>query len=143
MHETLRRTYYWPSMASDIMFTVRTCPHCAKNRVRLIKHSNPMKLFAATTPLESVAMDLLGPLPPSKRGHRFILVMTDRFSKLTQVVAMKKTTAAMVAAEFCLHWVYKYGAPKETLTDNGPQFASKFLQETYQVLGISNAFTSA
>ena len=99
MHETLRRTYYWPSMASDIMFTVRTCPHCAKNRVRLIKHSNPMKLFPATTPLESVAMDLLGPLPPSKRGHRFILVMTDRFSKLTQVVAMKKTTAAMVARQ--------------------------------------------
>ena len=62
----------------------------------------------------------IGPLPPSKRGHRSILVMTDRFRKLTQVVAMKKTTVAMVAAEFCLHWVYKYGAPKETLTDNGP-----------------------
>ena len=36
MHETLRRTYYWPSMASDIMLTVRTCPHCAKNPTTII-----------------------------------------------------------------------------------------------------------
>ena len=142
MHETLRWTYYLPSIASDIMFTIRTYPLCAKNRVRLIKHPNPMNLFPATTPLESGEMDLLGPLPPSKRGHRFILVMTDRFSNLTQVVAMKKTIATMVAAEFCLHWMYKYGAPKETLTDNGPYFASKFLQEICQVFGISNAFIS-
>ena len=122
-------------MASEIMFNVWNCPQCAKNRVRLIKHSNPMKLFAAITPLESVTMYLLGPLPPFKCGQRF--------NKLSQVVAMKKTTAAIVAAEFCIHWLYKYGAPKETLNDNVSQFASKFLQETCQVLGISNAFTSA
>ena len=130
-------------MASDIMHTVRSCPSCAKNRIRLIRKSNPMKLFPATEPLESVAMDLLGPLPPSKSGNRHILVMTDRFTKLTQVVPMRKITADKVASAFCVHWVYKYGTPKETLTDNGPQFASKFLQETCQALGISNAFTSA
>ena len=39
--------------------------------------------------------------------------------------------------------MYKYGTPKETLTDNEPQFASKFLQETCQILGVANTFTSA
>ena len=102
-----------------------------------------MKLFPATGPLESIAMDLLGPLPPSRAGNRFILVMTDRFTKLTQIVPLKKTTAHDVAMAFCIHWVYKYGTPKETLTENGPQFASKFLRETCQVLGIANSFTSA
>ena len=101
-----------------------------------------MKLFPATAPLESMAMDLLGPLQKSKAGNRFILVMTDRFTKLTQVVRLRRITAAVIAAAFCQHWVFKYGAPKETLTDNGSQFESKFLRETCQVLGVRNAFTS-
>ena len=143
MTDTLRRTYYWPQMAADVLATVRSCPPCAKNRLRLIRKSNPMKLFPATTPLECVAMDLLGPLPASKAGNKYILVITDRFTKLTQIVCLRKTTAYIIAAAFCSHWVYKYGTPKETLTDNGPQFASKFLQETCQILGVANTFTSA
>ena len=31
-----------------------------------------MKLFAAKAPLESVAIDILGPLPKSNRGHLFV-----------------------------------------------------------------------
>ena len=52
MNETLRRTYCWPSMASEIMMTVRSFTHCAKNRIRLLKKSNPMKLFPATTRID-------------------------------------------------------------------------------------------
>lgn len=129
-------------MAADIIQTVRTCQHCAKNRIRLIKRSNPMKLFPATEPLESVAMDLLGPLPKTKKGNQYILVITDRFTKLTQIVPLRTITAEAVAAAFVIHWVFKYGTPKQTLTDNGSQFASKFMQETCQVLGVSNTFTS-
>ena len=117
-------------MAADVMSTVRSCPNCAKNRIRLIKNSNSMKLFPATAPLESMAMDLLGPLQKSKAGNRFILVMMDRFTKLTQFVPLRRITAAVIAAAFFQHLVFKYGAPKETLTDNGSQFASKFVRET-------------
>ena len=119
MKHTIQQTYYWPQMATDVMSTVRSCPNCAKNRIRLIKNSNPMKLFPATAPLESMAMDLLGPLKKSKAGNRFILVMTDRFTKLTQVVTLRRNTAAVIAEAFCQHWVFKYGTSKETLTDNG------------------------
>ena len=78
-----------------------------------------MKLFPATAPLDSVAIDILGPLPKSSRGFIFMLLISDRFTKLTQVVPLKHITAYDVAVAFVEHWVFKYGAPATLLSDNG------------------------
>ena len=83
LHRRLQRSYYWPHMAADISATVRECTPCAKNRLRLLRKSSEMKLFPATASLDSVAIDILGPLPKSSRGFIFMLVISDRFTKLT------------------------------------------------------------
>ena len=84
MYQTLRGDFYWPSMTVDIHFTVDRCDSYARNRIKDQRNIYPMKLFPAANPLEFVAMDILGPLPKTKHGKRFILVVTDRFSKLTK-----------------------------------------------------------
>ena len=142
LHHRLSRSYYWPQMAADVATTVRECSACAKNRLRLIRNTSPMLLFPATNPLESVAIDILGPLPKSKRGFRFILVIADRFTKLTQVVPLRKITAYDVAVAFVEHWVFKYGPPKTLLSDNGSQFVAHFFQRVCRILGTNNAYTT-
>ena len=87
MYYHVRRTYYWPYMAADIFATVRNCTTCAKNRLKLRKRTNPLKLFPATKPLASLCIDIFGPLTKSKKGNVFLLVTTYRFTKLTRVVA--------------------------------------------------------
>ena len=94
-------------------------------------------------PLVSVAIDILGPLPKARSGCRFLLIVTDRFTKLAQVAPLKRITALNVARAFCEIWVFKYGPPKTLLSDNGRQFTSKFFQAVCRLLGINNAFTSA
>lgn len=69
--------------------------------------------------------------------------MDDQFDKLTQVVPLKHTTSLDVAKSFVSHWVFAYGAPRDVLSDNVPQFASKLYQNTCKILSISNIFTSA
>jgi Integrase core domain len=95
-----------------------------------------LKLFPAKGPLESVAMDILGPLPKSKHGNRFLLVITDRYSKVTQTVPLRAITALSVARAFCEQWVYVYGAPVTLLTDNGPQFTAKCFEAVCAELGV-------
>jgi hypothetical protein len=63
-------------------------------------------------PLEYVAVDILGPLPKTGHGNRFLLVMTDRFSKLTRTVPLRIITAFTVGKAFCDQWVFVYGAPR-------------------------------
>ena len=93
-------------------------------------------------PLEEVAIDLLGPLPKSDNGKRHLLVISCRFSKLTQLVPLRTITAYHVAVAFCTHWVFKYGPPRTLLSDNGPQFASRLFQSVCLELGTRNIFTS-
>jgi hypothetical protein len=46
-----------------------------------------------------------------------------------------------VAVAFC-HWVFIYGPHQNLLSDNGPQFSSKFFQACCQILGVKQAFTT-
>ena len=137
-----RQNYYWPHMAADCVATVIECGACAKNRVHLLKRRAPLKRFPAIGPLESVSLDILGPLQKSKRGFQFILVITDRFKKLTQAVPLRRIRTADVAAELVDHWVLMYGPPTTLLSDDGSQFAFQFFTRVCEVLNITNAFTT-
>ena len=143
MFRTLRKTFFWPKMAVDVATTVRECTVCAKNRMKERTRTNYLKLFPASGPLEDVSMDLLGPLPKTQHGNRFLLVITDRFSKLTRTVPLRSTSAYAVSRAFCDHWAFVYGPPRIVLTDNGPQFAAKFFLAVCRELGIDKVFSSA
>ena len=140
MHRHIRETYYWPQMAADIYKNIPNCTTCANKRVKLRKRTHPLRIFPATRPLESMAIDILGPLTKTKKGHRFLLVMADRFSKSTHVVPLRRIEAYTVAVAFVEAWVLKYWPPKTLISDNGNQFAAKFLHAVCSLLGISNVF---
>jgi hypothetical protein len=143
MFRSLRKRYFWKSMSADVSETVRQCDVCARNRIKERRKTSPLKLFPASLPLEYVSIDLLGPLPKTAHGNRFLLVMTDRFSKLTRTVPLRTTSALVVAKAFCEHWVFCYGPPRYVLSDNGPQFTAKFFHAVCRELGIEKVFSTA
>ena len=65
------------------------------------------------------SVDLAGPLPVSKYGNTFVMVMIEHFRKWAEVVAIptkESTETAWVFREFVL---CRYGAPAVVLTDQG------------------------
>jgi len=98
MYYTMRKAYYWPSMVKDIHSTITKCTTCAQNRLALRRHTTPLTLFQATETLTELSVDIFGPIPASKKGNRFILVITDRFAKLTKCVSLRRITAMSVAS---------------------------------------------
>jgi len=142
MYDTLRQGLYWPTMVVDVHATVRGCETCARDRMQLSRHTNPLKLFPALRPLEDVAIDLMGPLPKTSRGKLHVLVIMDRYSKLCRLVAMRSIQASLVVKAFVEEWVFTYGAPKTILSDNGPQFRSKTFVDACVILGIKPVTTT-
>eukprot|EP00171_Calliarthron_tuberculosum_P011861 IDg11861t1 len=67
----------------------RACPACARERTKLQSNSTTMKLFPPNGPPEDVAMDLLGQLWLTDRGHTQLLVIVDRFTKMVGVIPLK------------------------------------------------------
>ena len=143
MFRSMRQRYFWRNMYREIEDAVRSCEQCARNNVQERSRVNNMQLFTAQEPLEFVAIDILGPLPKTAHGNRFLLVISDRFSKLTRTIPMRTTTALAVAKAFCTHWVFSYGPPRYLLSDNGTQFTAKFFLEVCRELGIAKVFTTA
>ena len=86
-------------------------------------------------------MDILGPLPRSHRGHKYILVLCDYGTRYPEAVPLKSITAKTIADEL-VQIFSRYGIPAEVLTDQGLNFMSKLLAEVYRLLGIQHIKTS-
>jgi len=75
-------------------------------------------------------------LLPSSNGMDAILVIVDRFMKIIRL----KTTTMNISLERITK-IYKdeiwklHGVPRMILSNRGPQFASKFMEEFTKVLG--------
>ena len=141
MYYKIRKDFYWPALAVDCYATVRRCPHCARNRIKLRRNATELQLFPATAPLTSVCIDVLGEFIKTKRGHEYLLVITDRFTKMTKTVPMKGISAAEVAKHFVNSWVFNYGPPEELISDNGGCFTAKYFQDVCKLLNVKNSYT--
>jgi transposase InsO family protein len=141
--QTIYRAWYWPSLSRDVTEFIKRCPSCAAQRLkRGPQRTHKLTIFPPEGPLEFVAMDVLGPLPETKRGNRFCVVMCDRFTKISIAVPTPNQTAETCAQVFVDRWICYYGVPLIILSDNGSNFASKFFSVLTHILGIKHVFTS-
>jgi len=138
MYVSMRRFFYWESMVADVYAYGANCGTCAKGRVGGRRRTSLLRLFPPTEPLSAVCLVLFGPLPKTAMGNRYLLVMVDRFSKLTRVVALPREDAETVASAFCDTWVASYGRPDALMMDNGPQLTSMLFQGVCRLMGFTN-----
>ena len=63
-------------------------------------------------------MDLIGKIPPtSSKGHNFILVATDYFTKWVEVVPLKKVEQKDVIQFIKEKIIHRFGIPQSIITD--------------------------
>jgi len=96
-------------MVTDIHTTITKCTTCARNRLPLRRNITPMTLFQATEPLRELSVDIFGPTPAYQTGNRSILVINDRFTKLTKCVVLRRITDISVASVIIDAWKSTFG----------------------------------
>ena len=69
-----------------------------------------------TKPHETLASDLVGPLPQAKGGFRFILTCIDQATKWPEAVPLRNVTARTIAREMMTIFSGT-GIPREILSD--------------------------
>ena len=92
-------------------------------------------------PFTQIAMDIVGPLPRSRAGNRYVLVICDYATRYPEAVALKSIDAENVAEEL-VKLFSRVGIPRKILTDQGSNFTSKLLAEMYHLLHIKALRTS-
>ena len=91
-----------------------------------------------------MAADILGPVTLARKSKaRYILVMSDLFTKYAVTVALQDMTAAMVANAIIEEWIMKFGAPDVIHTDQGSNFNSELLHDNCRIFMIEKTRTTA
>ena len=92
-----------------------------------------------------VAVDFFGPLPVTPRGHAYILLFTDRFSRRADMYAVSpaKFTARGTADVLVNEYMPKWGCMTTLLSDNGYHFCSKLSAAIYKLMGVRKITTSS
>jgi hypothetical protein len=71
-------------------------------------------------------MDMIGKInPPSSKGHQYILVIMDYFTKWVEVIPMKSVTSKNVINFIKEHVIHRFGIPQTITTDGGFIFISE------------------
>ena len=86
---------------------------------------------------------MIGPLPRSN-GMDAIVVIVDRFTKM---IRLKVTTTNISSEEIATIYrdeIWKiHGVPRTILSDRGPQFALKFMEDFTKVLRTKRKLSTA
>ncbi len=87
-----KRSYYWPNLKDDAEEYVKTCSTCQQNQTFNKKQARLLRpLSIPEGPWESVSMDFMVSLPPS-RGFDAIMVVVDQFNKMAHFIPTKENT---------------------------------------------------
>ena len=94
------------------------------------------------SPTELVALDILGPLPESKAGNSYILVVGDYFTKWMEVYPISNQEANTVANKLVNEFKCRFSVPKKLHADQGAQYESKVITEICKLLHIDKLRTT-
>ena len=76
-------------------------------------------------PLEKIVVDVLGPLPVSGKGDRYLLIVDDyRFTKWVEAYPLENQRAEVVAEVLVDKFISRLGVPKQMHSDQGRNFGS-------------------
>lgn len=137
-----RCPFYWIGINQTVADYVRACQICGEANNPQRKHRHLLQTYFPGGRFERIACDIAGPFPKSESGNSYILVVSDYFTKLTEMFAIPDIRAETVAEHIVRGWIKHYGCPRELHSDQGRQFVSAVFREICKLLEINKSQTT-
>lgn len=89
--------YYWPTMVWDCILFAKACDQCLMHGHIQNVPTSELHSVVKPWPFRGWSLDLIGQIHPSlSKGHQFILVGVDYFTKWAEAICLKKVTQQYV-----------------------------------------------
>ena len=125
-YQRLSDKYYWKEMYVDIRQYICTCDICQKRRRD--KDIDRLQLIQPTTAFAHIGIDIVGPLPRTLRGNRYIVVAVDYLTKYPEAKALPLADALNIAPFIYEDIICRHGIPSELTSDRGTEFLNEMIQ---------------
>jgi hypothetical protein len=113
MKWVIRKTgCYWPTMLEDCFEYYKGCQDCHKFGNILRVPASALNLIIKPWPFRGWGIDLIGQInPPFSKGHKFVLLATDYFTKWVEEIPLIKVTSENMIEFVKEHIIYRFGIP--------------------------------
>lgn len=130
----------WNKMTHDVTAVVSQCPHCQKRKdPNAYRINEPLCNFdLPVRPWERIHSDVIGPLPQTLDGNKFIIVFVDAFSKYIVAEPIPDQKALTIINTFMNRFVSRFGPPALLVTDQGTNFMRDIFRSTLKNLKIAH-----
>jgi len=136
---------WWSTMEADMKTFIAACPNCQTAQRRRVNQETEYAQIVTDPfiqPFQRWGIDLIGRLPTSTEGNRWIIVAIDYATGWPIAKAVPKATEDVIA-DFIFNEIYMhYGAPEEIFSDGGRNLWGKVVQAFLKKIGSNHKGTS-
>ncbi|XP_063856508.1 uncharacterized protein LOC135098191 [Scylla paramamosain] len=142
--EKILADFYWPGLREDVKNYVSTCHLCqiaGKPNVTIPPY--PLQPIAVPSePFHKIIIDIVGPLPKTKKGNEYILTILDPTTRYPEAFPIRKINTNTIVSKLN-HFFTTFGIPQTIQSDRGTNFTSVLFTEVSKELGIAQTLSSA
>lgn len=136
----ISQRYFWSTMYRDVKNFVQSCDTCQRQgkprKQTKIHPITPSSLF------DRWGVDIVGPLPVTQNGNRYIIVAVDYFSRWPEAQPLKEANANTVANFLYREIICRFGAPQVLQSDRGTHFLNQVIKELTEKFRIKHSLSS-
>ena len=133
----LREAYVWPHMRESVKARLNKCATCTVH--------NPHKDHVAmgdmplpVSPMQVVALDLIGPFVASSRNNKYVLTVIDHCSGWAEAYPIPDKRSQTIEHVFHNCFVAAHGCPESLISDNGAEFTARHWTDYLSRMGIKH-----
>jgi len=143
MFSKLAPRYWWPNMRETIRRHVLACQLCQQynySRHKKAGHLHPIP--PTDIPYSVISMDFCGPFIESPRENKFVLVISDLFTRHVTAIATPNNSAEITAITLFREIFCKYGVCSTLITDQGTHFNNHLMRALTHLFGYNHIYST-
>ncbi|GBO17704.1 Retrovirus-related Pol polyprotein from transposon 412 [Araneus ventricosus] len=139
----IQKNYFWRGQFRQVKNYIASCHECIQRR-GYVKHIKApiQRIPTADFPFQKCAFDAVGPLVTSNHGNKWIIVISDYFTRYAEAYPVKNIQSSTVA-HVLMDFISRHGLMQVLYSDRGSNFISEAMNEIYKKLGIQKLTTLA
>lgn len=118
----IRVDYFCPSLFRNYIMAIKHCRNCQMFSSKSWAPPTPFHPVMTAGPFYKWGINFMEFWPPSKNGHKYIIILVDNFTKWAKSMPTFTNTNATTAQFFFNNVIAYFGVPKQLVSNHGTQF---------------------